>query len=387
MQLSGKPNISALYRCFLLILISCFTLPASSDNWSDNLFFNGYYTLDLSIADSDLAVVSSVGEQQQFEQDKLSLQNSVLGGQIEYQFNDNLSAFAQGVVFDNDNSVSTAINWAYLSYDLGNEFKVRAGLFQTPFLQGTELRTVGYSRLWARPLTPGTGASGINEYQGVDLLKHISVGEYHWDFQLAFGQAEHDLNEVDTNGMELLSARLTYQDFWLRTAVMHAEYSVQTPRGQTILESGDVLMVSLETEVVHNQWVINAGFSQSDSEVTPNDTMYYLSLAYRFDEITPFILMTKKNQFFEAFEAPQVDRLGPLSPQDPPPAMPPNAPPPPDGDADAYSVAAGARWDYSDYFALKFQIERLKTSDDTGRLNALANDESNIATITIEGAF
>ncbi len=386
MRQSDKPTFIALYRC-LFFITSCFCLPTFAENWSDNLFFNGYYTLDISTADSDLAVVSAVGEMRQYEENKLSIKNSVLGGQLEYQFTDNLSAFGQGVAFYQSDDFDTDINWAYLSYDFGHDLKARAGTFQTPFLQGTELRTVGYSRLWARPLTPGTGASGINEYQGVELLKHISVGEYHWDFQFAIGQGEHNLKEVDVDGIELISTRLSYQGSWVRAALMHAEYGVKTPRGQTILESGDVLMASVETELVFGQWQVNAGFSRSDSEVTPDDTIHYFSLAYRFNEITPFFMVTKNNQYFEAFEVPRSEPPVPPGASEPPPGRPSNAPVPPDGNADAYSWALGARWDYSDYAAVKLQFQHNRTSDDTGRLDAVEHSESNIMTVTIEGAF
>lgn len=377
---------------FALLIALSFTSVSYAEDWSDNLYLNGYFTLDLTVADSDLIMVSSVGERRNYKQDKPSVKNSLVGGQLEYQFSDNLSIFGQGVAFyDEQGSATTDINWAYVSYDFGDDLKTRIGVFQTPFLQGTELRTVGYSRLWARSLTPGAGASGINEYAGVDVVKQLAVGDYNWEFQFALGEGDHDLSEIDVDGVELLSAKVRHEQFWLRASVMHAQYKVDTPRGQTILESGDVVMASLETELTVGQTIINAGYSTSDSEVTPNDTMHYLSVAYRFDDVTPFIMLAKRNQYFEAFEVP-LPPTGGNNPPPPPPGNqgPPNSagpPSPPDGDADRYTLGVGARWNFAEQLALKVQYENVRISDNTGRLNSTGTVEGNVLTLAVEGAF
>lgn len=372
-------------RCFyyLIVVCSCFSFSSYSETWSDNLYLNGYFTLDMTVADSELTLVSSSDEAREYAKDKFSIKNSLIGGQLEYQFNDNFSVFAQGTAsYDKQGSTRTDLNWAYLSYDFGQDLKARIGVFQTPFLQGTELRSVGYSRLWARPLTPGTGASGINEYQGIELLKQISVGDYHWDFQFAVGQAEHDLkNQVDVDGIELLATRLVYQQFWVRAALLHAAYAVKTPRGQIITDSGNVVMGSVEAEAMFGQVIMNAGLSTSNSDITPDDTMYYFSLAYAFDEITPFIFTAKRNQHFVAFEIPDEDDL----PLGPPPMHRP--PPPPDGDDNVYSLAIGARWNFSERLALKAQFEKIRINEESGPEEEAETDRGNAFTLVIEGVF
>ena len=372
--------------CFSVLLTLCVCATSYAESWSDNLFVNGYFTLDISTADTNLNTVSSVGEMREFKEDKVSIKNSLIGGQLEYQFTDNLSLFAQGVAYyDKEGSTTTDINWAYLSYDFDYDIKARAGVFQTPFLQGTELRTIGYSRLWARPLTPGTGASGINEYTGISLIKQMPVADYNWEFQLAAGQGKHDLDEVDVDGLQLLSAKVQHEYFWLRMAALHAEYAVFTPRGQLIIDSGDIFMGSIETEVSLGNTIVNAGFSKSDSKVTPNDIMYYLSLGYRFNDFTPFVMWNKRNQLFEPFDVPR-------PPNPPQPGQPPNpgSQQPrqtPDGNADMYSFGAGFRWNFAPHLAIKVQAESIRTSDDTGRSNSVEQSSGSIFTLVVEGAF
>ena len=369
-----------LARCCSLLMVFSVCFASVADDWSDKLSINGYYTLDLTTADSDVQAVSSVGELRNYDKHDLSLRNSLVGAQLEYALSDNFSLFAQGVAYyDRNNDITTDLNWAYLSYDLGNDLIARAGVFQTPFLQGTELRTVGYSRLWARPLTPGTGASGINQYYGLDLVKQVSANNYNWQFQLALGKGDHDLSEVKVDDIQLVSARIEREQSWLRAAIMRASYAVSTPRGQLIIDSGEALLASIEAEINIASLIINAGYSTSNSDVTPNDTMHYLSVAYRVDDITPFVILTKRNQYFEAFTLP----APPVG--SPPPIRPP--PPPPDGNADMYSVGAGLRWDLTERVAVKLQLENIRAKDDSGRRNAVGNADGSVFSFVIEGAF
>lgn len=365
---------NALKYCFTFL----FGLCCCATSWANDLYLNGYFTLDASIVDKDLTSVSSVGEMLQYEEGEISFKNSLIGGQFEYELTDNLSLFAQGVAFyDEDDSAKIDINWSYLSYDFDHDIKVRAGVFQTPLLTGTELKSIGYSRLWVRPLIPGSGASGINKYTGVDIVKRWSVGDYNWEFQAAVGLGEHNLDVVDVDGVELISAKVQRDQFWIRTAILHAKYDVWTPTQLLITESADVVMGSIEAEFIQNQFIFNLGFSTSDSKVTPNDTMHYVSVAYQFDEITPFFLWSKRNQLFEAAEVPR----------------PPNAPvgrplrPTPEGNANFYSVGTGLRWNFADHLAFKVQYEQIKRDDDTNRINSVEKFNGAILTFVIDGAF
>jgi hypothetical protein len=350
------------------------------------LYLNGYFTLEMSLTDKDIVALSSISEPRPYSKDEPLLKNSLAGGQLEYQFNDQLSFFAQGVAYYNADGQGTGnINWAYLSYDFGHDIKGRLGVFQTPFLQGTELRTVGYSRLWARPLTPGSGASGINSYQGIDVVKKLNLGNFNWEFQLAVGYGEHDLKDIEVRDIQLLSAKVSSERYWIRSALMNANYSVYTPRGHLITDSGNVLMLSIEGQYTLAQFTANLGYSKSDSIVTPNDTMNYFSLGYALGDITPYVIWTRRNQLFEAFEVPvrmpPPNNMGSITD---PTLAPPDTP---DGNADLDGVGIGARWNFAGQLALKFQYEQVTSSDDTDRMNSMRNASGDVVSILLEGAF
>lgn len=375
--------------CIMLTLFALISHQAVATAWSDNLYLNGYFTLEMSLTDQDIVALSSISEPRPYSKDEPLLKNSLVGGQLEYQINDELSFFAQGVAYYNADGQGTGnVNWAYLSYDFSHDIKGRVGVFQTPFLQGTELRTVGYSRLWARPLTPGSGASGINYYQGIDVVKRLNVGKYNWQFQFSIGNGEHDLNDVDIGGVQLLSAKVSSDSNWLRSAIMHADYSVYTPKGNLITDSGNVLMLSLEAQYSLSQFIVNLGYSASDSDVTPNDTMNYFSVGYTLNDITPYVIWTSRNQLFEAFEVPN------NLPPPPPNVIPPvdsglngELPDTPEGNADLTGVGLGARWNFAQQLALKFQYEQVTSSDDTDRMNAMKNASGSVVSVVLEGAF
>lgn len=392
--------MNILYRHLIsLFFISAglgFSFNVIADEWQDNIEVDGFYSLDISVANLKNEAAAMQGPLGTLQDDKISLKSSLLGAQVTYQMSDNLTAYVQGSLSYTENQKTEAtLDWAYVSYDLGQDWSARLGKFQIPFLQGTELKKIGFSRLWARPLTPGSGASGFNEYKGAELVKKINSGKSFWEFQVALGEAKHNLNEIDNKNLKLISGRYQTDEFWIRSAVMQADYSVYTPSNILISDTGSVVMGSVESEVNFNNWLINLGFSTSSADITPDDTIHYLSLAYPIKGMTPFVLFSKRNQFFETFGVPRPALpAGQVPPGNhsglpPAPPLPPaNRPPdPPDGNVDIYSSAIGARWNIQQKVALKAQIEKFKVQDDARAIENNISNNGTVFSIVIEGVF
>ncbi|MEH6548755.1 MAG: hypothetical protein V7711_11285 [Pseudomonadales bacterium] len=378
---STKPTFRVKVFWLLQILLCTATSQLYAQEWQDKLYLNGFYTLDLTYVDADLGLVSNTGQIRPYEKDKVSADNSLIGGQLAYDVSDNLKLTLQGTAFfDALGDFDTNLDWSYLSYDFGHDFSVRAGRFQIPFIQGTELRQVGISRLWARPLAPGNGAGGFNQYKGVELFKSLATKNSNWQFQVAAGKAEHGLGNIDNKNIKLASARFERDEFWVRASLLHAEYSVFTPRGQVITDSGKALMASIEAEVTLGSFLINFGATNSDADIIPDDSLLYLSIGYKLDHLTPFLVASRNRQKFTTFEVPLPPPVGP-----PPPGPPPAPPTPPDGVSTVTNYAAGLRWDLSEKLALKFQLENVR-GEDRARPQAL-DQKGNAFTIVLEGAF
>lgn len=393
----GSINISFLNRaiCYAIIVFVGFCSSVRAESWQDSLYLNGFFTLDLTTSDSDIPIVNANGESRGFERGKINANNSLIGGQIEYAFTNKLSVLVQGTAaIDGAGSLTSEVDWAYISYDFGTDWVARAGKFQTPFLQGIELSNIGYSRIWARPIAPSGGANGFNYFYGAELLKHVSIDDHNFDFQFSLGQAEHSLDFIDNKNMKLASVKYQRNDFWLRTAIMQADYSIYTPRNALISDSAQVLMSSVEAELTFNQFILNLGYSNSSSDITPDDKMSYASLAYSLDNFIPYILIAKRNQFFEAFDVPiPNDGNGgpPAGPPDGPPGLPPpensGRPTPPDGNSNFNSYAAGVRWNFASSLALKLQVEKIDLEDAARVPDTVVRQDSNTLSVVLEGAF
>ena len=378
-------NINSFFKilCFVLIVFIGLFKTASADEFTDDLYFNGFFTLDLTVTDTDLHLISNSEESREYEKHKPSLRNSIIGGQLAYQFTDNFTAVAQAKLYaKSDDDISGTFDWSYLSYDFGHDLNVRAGKFQIPFMQGIELRNIGFSRLWARPLIPSSGAGGYQSYVGVEVLKHFSMVDSHWDFQISAGEAEHGLSEIENKSIQLISARYQKNNFWLRSALLHTQSSIFTKDGRLLDNSAEAIMASIEAEYSTGAFIFNAGYSINNADITPDDTTYYFSTGYQLNNITPFVYLSRKNQHFDSFDSPSPE----IVPGSPPPPRPQSPPVSPDGDYDVYSVAAGFRYNISEQYSLKIQAEHIKERNNAG-VNKGADADGNALSLVVEGVF
>ena len=392
MRIYNMHSFLKILCCIHVVLLSAFT-PIQADELSDNFHFNGFYTLDYTVTKNDLNLISNSEQHVRYQAEHASFKNSLIGGQLSYQFTDDFKAVVQGKFYDDTDadlrSFSDSIaqlDWAYLSYDFGDDVTVRAGRFQIPFMQGTELRNISFSRLWARPLIPSTGAGGLQDYTGGELLKHMSVGDSNWDFQLALGKANHGLDEIDNKNIKLLSVRYQQDAFWLRAAILASQYSMFTKDDKLITDSGDGVMFNLESEYVIGSYLFNAGYSISRTDITPDDTNYYLSIAYQSNDITPYIYHSHFNQFFEPYRLQSEIGLPPRLPGSPPPT-PGDTPRPiqASGNVDIYNWAVGAKYLINERYAIKVQLEHIKEEDNAS--SPADNGEGNALSIVFEGIF
>ncbi len=356
-----------------------------AEPWSDRLYLNGFYTLDFTYTDTQIGLVSNSHRPRVYEEESAGLENSIIGGQAEYEVTPDISSLIQGKLFyGSDDEASFKVDWAYVSFDLGEDNRLRAGKFQTPFLQGTELRNIGFSRIWARPLIPVDGASGFNEYLGVEYLKTLYTGDSHWDFQLALGRVDHEQDELEARNIELISARYLYQDFWLRAVLTHGEYAFIDDEGEELFFSGNAFLASIEAELSLLGWVVHGGYSLGDTELTPDSSIFYLSLAFPFGRFTPYVYGSNTQVEVEDMdEAFPMDNEPPLEGDPPPmPEGPPSA-----GDYEVMSLAVGARWQLTERFGVKFQFENIeKNNPEEAEISATTNN-GNSFSILLEGIF
>ena len=378
-------NFIIFFPLLIFTVGSCVNLNAEENHWQDALTVNGYYTLGATYSDSEVPIISNGNILRVLDEDELTFKNSIAGLQLRYDFTDVFSFFVQGsALFDKNNDFDSSLDWAYLSYDMGYDAKIRVGRFQIPLLQGTELKNIGYSRLWANPLVPNSGAGGYKDYEGLELLKKIALENSNLNFQVAVGKPSHELSFIDGKLLGLVSAGYEARNYWIRGALLHINYEISTANDLLIDDSAQALTASIEAEYQYQKLIINAGLSDSNTDITPDSNMAYLSLGYQVNNhLTPYILGKISRLQFESYSVP--GRPGVAAPAvRPPPRLPPASP---DGDRQNDSLALGFRYDLDGGYAVKVQWEHVKTEDDSRANQGTVRSRGNVLSVFFEGVF
>lgn len=379
-------------KCILFILALICSSYVCANEVNDNLSIRSFYTLSASIANENIAIVSNSNSPRILNKEKISVKNSILGSQLNYKFSNDFSLVVQGQLnFNDDDSLDTELNWAYVNYDLGDDANIRLGRFKTPFLKGTELRSIGFSRLWLRPLIHDNGTSGFNEYDGVDYLKKITTDKGTWDIQLGAGKQKHGLSFIDSKNIAIVSA--TYQDFdyLLRASLIRSNYQFSTQDNQLLSDNALGFLASVESEFYLSNWQINIGGSTGDTDFTPNDSMYYLSIAYHLGDFIPYAYSNRRLQKFESFTTNQTNEIPPNTPR--PDGPPPTSPPPrpenaePEGTFSESEFSIGLRWNFSTNHTFKLQASKIDIDNRAGTRVLAGAESGRIFSMTIEGVF
>lgn len=360
---------------FVFVVCLCLSAHVYALDVTSNFSVRGFYTLDATASDSNGAELPFY-QNDPIETGEYRFDASHLGLQLDYFPLSSLSITLQGIASaQSNNSVNSSLEWAYASYELGKDLYLRGGKMKISFLQGTELRYVGFSRLWARPLIPNSGAGGFDDYVGGEMLKSLNAFGYNLRFQAAAGIAEHQRDFVKNRYIGLFSTRIEKSESWLTLSLLQAGYDLNTPFGDELLKAANLYMASLESEVNLGRTVVNLGLAQSDSVVNPDEFLAYLSLGYRMKRFTPFVFVSEKRISYDASEFP-----------DDMPA-PPGSPPRPNGTDKSDTLALGCRYDLGSTYALKFQFEHWIKETNSRAPDPASDTAGNLYTLTFEGAF
>lgn len=367
----------------VLLISLLLPIPLYANDLTERLSVRGFGTLDITHSDSNGALLpTSSANPAPLNKGKTSYDSSVLGLQADYSLTNNLDFTLQATSTAQRNGSSTpTVDWAYLNYDLGNDLKVRAGKMKLSFVQGTELRYVGFSRLWVRPLVPTSGAGGFDDYVGANLIKGAALGSYNMSFEATYGKAHHEQNFVHDHDVRLISSRIEKNESWIRFALLQANYKVDNKDGVTLKNNAKLLMGSVEAEVLLGDTVFNGGYTRGRADINPNEQLGYLSLGHRIDRFTPYLLLSQRRMTVDASERPAAL---PTRQQGSPP------PPPPlllRGSDKTNTVALGFRYNLGASYALKGQLDRWTTHKTSNPLTGAVSSRGNLFTLALDVVF
>lgn len=177
-----------LMRLGLATALAGLPLAAQAESLSPNLKFNGFATAStawLDDAQGGEYIQDFFGNPGLTEDPDFGLE-SVLGLQFDYRINDKTNVVAQ-LLSKGRNGYATQAEWAYIGHELNDSLRLRAGRFALPLFLYSETVYVGQSYPWARLPVETYVRAPLTNFDGVDLLHRLPLGDWNLNTQVFTG--------------------------------------------------------------------------------------------------------------------------------------------------------------------------------------------------------
>ncbi len=137
---------------------------------------------------ADYPIVSAYSEDLSFKQE------SLFGLQVKATLSDGLSATAQ-IVSRGADSFDTTFEWAYLSYEVNDNWTIQAGKKRLPLFYYSDFYDVGFAYVWLRP-PADTYTWQVFNYNGINALYSGNVGDWSISSNFYTGKEESENNRL-----------------------------------------------------------------------------------------------------------------------------------------------------------------------------------------------
>jgi hypothetical protein len=186
---------------------------------ADDIKFSGFLSVGGGFVDDDKSIPYGG-----YSEEDLTFDNNLLGLQVTGKISDKLTATAQMIARSSDD-YSVNAEWAYLTWQVSDNTKIRAGRLRTPFYVFSDSLDVGYSYAWISPPREVYSVP-FNNVDGVDIYSTGTLGPFDTSIQAYFGGFE---DAVDFNGVlaptktrnQMGVAATLGKDWWTLRAAYH----------------------------------------------------------------------------------------------------------------------------------------------------------------------
>ena len=200
------------------ILLLCFTLAVFGARGAQaevEFDWAGFGTIGAGVLDDDSINQTNSLPHNLYDEDVRFDVDTRLGFQGTSYFNDSLSATLQ-VIADSAEEDELNIEWAYLSYDVNQQLKLRIGRQRRPIYALTDVLPVGYVYPWARPPVEvySRDMQVYDEIDAIDVLYRFPAGDWIFTTEFYIGAAsgegqvardeQGDYESKDDRGIVLL---------------------------------------------------------------------------------------------------------------------------------------------------------------------------------------
>jgi len=236
-------------------------------------------------------------------------QDSLFALQISSDLGDGLSVTAQ-LIARGEDDWEPAFEWAFLGYDISDNWRILAGRQRVPFFMYSDFLDVSYAYHWISPPNSvyslpfdtfdGIGAIYSSQIGSVDSTVHFIAGRNQEELLLETGE----MGQPDFKN--IVGAAWTLSGEWLtvRAALFQAEMTLDVPQltplsqgwinagysdigANIIADKDDILFGEVGFQIDYNDFLVVAEYTHLDLENTgqPDQDSYYVSLGKRFDSV------------------------------------------------------------------------------------------------------
>ncbi len=290
------PFLSA-FTCKALLLFVAL-LPLDAIELSDDVNLRGFASINgiLNLSeDTDRELLN--GSVVTLEEDDMYTKNSRAGLQLDATLNSAFDVMVQGIYIKERarDDYEARLEWAMLGYRFGNDYALHVGKMKIAAMDGAQNRYIGYSYLWIDPQVSFTGINGFENFYGVDVSKKGYIGALDYEWQLNGGKLQNHERQADEgNYLYSASAKLFYENAMLRLGAGELNFDHYGRTGELISKDETITFLSAEMQYMYDAFEFSGGYSAHRTDAIPEANKQYLSLAYRYDLLTPYLLYTRK---------------------------------------------------------------------------------------------
>lgn len=365
------------------------TTAHASQNLLDSTSIRGFGTIGLVNGGSDtLGYKRDITRESVFSSSWSASQESLLGLQVDSQFNSQTSATIQLVARERpNNSIADSIEWLFLRHQLNDNWTVRLGRVGIDLYTLSDYRNVGFAYPWARPSHEFYGPIAFSYLDGGDITYATHIGRDYLKVKLFGGVAKQSLA---ANGSEELAVEPVFglateleRDYWsFRVGLSSSTIASELSNTKSLADAlrlipsavwpeaaeiaNDVTTknkrfnyLSFGVKYDNRPWLIESEFGYIDSlyQFFPAVANAYLSLGYQVQDVTYFGVISRAKNIEEVkrFAAPLNPPI-PADPTNPIYALYQGVQSVADiNGTDQTTFSLGLRWDIEDDLALKMQ--------------------------------
>lgn len=307
--------MTVLSRLGLAAMLAGISSAALAENITPNLKFNGFATASASMLTDDQGgeYLQDINGHPGLTEDPSFGLESLIGLQFDYQVNDQINVVTQ-LVAQGRNNYKAEAEWAYIGYQIDDNWRVRAGRFALPTFMYSETIHVGQSYPWVRlPSEPYFGVP-VTNFDGADLLYRHALGSWNLNAQLLMGGSNAD--RFRTENARGLNFSLSNENLTIRAGIIDSEltFPVECSAPVTIapgvVVNGNITPCPLDVKeeqtlfsnlgAVYDDgvWFAAAEASQLKIHGWLNDwNAGYASVGHYYGKWLPYLLWSKINTF------------------------------------------------------------------------------------------